>query len=148
MNVELIKKKLNNKNRILLILGIVLVVGISIFLVLNRNNIFKSKKIAINDKPIIEKINVGSNINEITVTDARIEKLGTVSNIFVKMKNNTNSEIDKTDLKLNVLDNNNNILLVSIINNVEKFNIGSEREIQVATNNDISKAYKYVIEKN
>ena len=147
MNMELFKKKVNNKNKILII-AVILIFGISIFLVINKNNIFKSKKLALNDKTIIEKINVDSNINEITVIDARIEKLNTISNIFIKMKNNTDNEIDKTDLKLTIYDKDNNIVLVSIINNVEKFNIGLEREIQLATNNDISKASKYIIEKN
>ena len=144
---ELIKKKNNNNNKLLLILGIVLVVGLTIVIIVNKNNIFKSKKVSLNDKPIVEKINVDSKINEITVVESRIEKLGKLNNIYIKIKNNTNKEIDKSNLKLTIYDKDNIILLISSINDVEKFNIGEEREVQVATDNDISNASKYIVEK-
>ena len=140
--MELIKK-----DKIIIIVSILIVIGISIFILLNRNNIFKKEISLKEDKLIIEKINVDSKINEIIVIDSRIEKLGKVSNIFIKIKNNTNNEIDKSDLKLIIYDKDNNIVLISNIYNVDKFNIGEEREVQVATNNDISNAYKYIVEK-
>ena len=144
MECELNKK---NNSKLLLIIGIVLVVGITIVIITNRNNIFKSKKVSLNDKPVVEKINVDSKINEIMVVDSRIEKLGKLNDIYIKIKNNTDKEIDKSNLKLTIYDKDNNILLISGINDVEKFNIGEEREVQVATGNDITNASKYIVEK-
>jgi len=63
------------------------------------------------------------------------------------MKNNTNDKIDKSNLKLTIYDKDNNVLLISIINNVKEFNVGDQREIQVSCNNNVSSATKYVIEK-
>lgn len=138
----------NKKTAIIIAIGLVIIIGVIIFLLLNKDNLFnKNKKMIINDKPVVEKIEISNNINEITVIDARIEKLGNISNIFIKIKNNTNGAIDKSDLKLTIYDKDNNAILVSNINNVDKFKVGEEREIQVATSNDITTAVKYVVEK-
>ena len=140
-------KNINNKNKILIIIGIVLVIGIGLFIILNRDNIFKSNnKVAINDKPIVEEIKV-ADFNEITVVSSRIEKLGNIASIYVKIKNNTNDVIDNSNLKLTIYDKDNNILLVSYIENVKKLEIGDEVEFQVSTEKDLNDASKYVVEK-
>ena len=138
----------NNKKKIILIIGIVLVLGIIIFVILNRNNLFKNGIILDNNnKPVVKDIEINNNINELTVLSSRIEKTGKVSSIFVKVKNNTDQEISESDLKLTIYDKDNKVLLISNINKVDKFNVGDEREFQVSTNNDISNATKYVVEK-
>ena len=138
----------NNKKKIILIIGIVLVLGIIIFVILNRNNLFKNGIILDNNnKPVVKDIEINNNINELTVLSSRIEKIGKVSSIFVKVKNNTDQEISESDLKLTIYDKDNKVLLISNINKVDKFNVGDEREFQVSTNNDISNATKYVVEK-
>ncbi len=138
----------NNKKKIILIIGVVLVLGIVIFVILNRNNLFKNGIILDNNnKPVVKDIEINNNINELTVLSSRIEKIGKVSSIFVKVKNNTDQEISESDLKLTIYDKDNKVLLISNINKVDKFNVGDEREFQVSTNNDISNATKYVVEK-
>jgi len=139
-------KGLNNKNKILIIIGIVLVLGISIFIILNSNNIFKKSVALDEDKLIVEKIKI-DDFNEITVLDSRIEKLGKLSDIYVKVKNNTGSNIDKSNLKLTIYDKDNNLLLTSYINEFNNFNVGDEREFQVSTISDISNASKYIVER-
>ena len=136
----------NNKKKIILMIGIVLVLGIILFVILNRNNLFKNG-IILNNKPVVEDIEVNNNINELTVLSSRIERMGKVSSIFIKVKNNTDQEILESDLKLTIYDKDNKVLLISNINKVDKFNVGDEREFQVSTNNDISNATKYVVEK-
>lgn len=121
--------------------------GIVLFTIINRNNIFKNNKAIVNDKPEVENIKVDNTINEITIVNSRIEKLGKSSSIFVKIKNNTNDAINNSNLKLTIFDKDDNILLVSIIQNIDKLEIGDEREFQVTTSNDISNASKYVVEK-
>ena len=138
----------NNKKKIILIIGVVLVLGIVIFVILNRNNLFKNGIILDNNNnPVVKNIEINNNINELTVVNSRIEKIGKVSSIFVKVKNNTDQEISESDLRLTIYDKDNKVLLISNINKVDKFNVGDEREFQVSTNNDISAANKYIVEK-
>ena len=86
----------NNKKKIILIIGIVLVLGIIIFVILNRNNLFKNGIILDNNnKPVVKDIEINNNINELTVLSSRIEKTGKVSSIFVKVKNNTDQVISE-----------------------------------------------------
>ena len=143
------KKILEDKKKLLVIVGIVLVVGIcSVLLISNRNKLSnKNNKVAVNDQPVVEKIEVDSTINEISVISARIEKLNDVSSIYVKIKNNTNSVIDKSDLKLISKDSSDNVLLTSFIKDFNDFKVGEEREFQVSTKNDITNASKYIVEK-
>ena len=143
------KKILEDKKKLLVIVGIVLVVGIcSVLLISNRNKLSnKNNKVAVNDQPVVEKIEVDSTINEISVISARIEKLNDVSSIYVKIKNNTNSVIDKSDLKLIIKDSSDNVLLTSFIKDFNDFKVGEEREFQVSTKNDITNASKYIVEK-
>ena len=148
MDYNLMKKNRNNNKRIIIIIGIILVVGITIFFILNRKNIFKDdKKVAINDKPVVEKIDVTSNINEITVVEGRIEKLNKSSKIFVKIKNNTNDIIEQSNLKLTIYDKDNNILLISVIENLKEIAVGEEKSFQISTKDDITNASKYVVDK-
>ncbi|MBR3660683.1 MAG: hypothetical protein IKN63_02135 [Bacilli bacterium] len=141
-------KGISKRNKIIIIIGIVLVViiGISIFFIIRNNN--KGNKLILDDdKPIVENIKVDNTINEISVVSSRIEKLGKVSSIYVKVKNNTDSIIDKSDLKLTIKDSNDNVILTSYIKEFNNFNIGEEREFQVSTSSDISNASKYIVEK-
>ena len=90
---------------------------------------------------------MNNTINEITVISSRIEKLGKIFSIYVKIKNNTNEVIENSNLKLTVYDKNNNVILVSNIENIKKLDIGSDVEFQVSSEKDMSEAVKYVVEK-
>ena len=142
---NIIRKLVNNK---LLLIGIIVIIGVVVFLVLNRNNIFKNGiLLGGSNKPVVKDITVNNNVSELTVVSSRIEKLDKVSSIYVKVKNNTESEISETDLKLTIYDKDDKVLLISNIYKVDKFGVGDEREFQVSTANDISAAAKYVVEK-
>ena len=112
--------KIDNKKKIIIV-SIILIIGVvSSLLIINKNN----NKLVLNDKPVVEDIKVDSKINEITVVSSRIEKSGKAFSIFVKIKNNTDSVIENSNLKLSILDKNNEVILVSIIENVPKLEIG------------------------
>lgn len=139
----------NNKNKIIIIVSILLIVGVCVFIILNRNNIFKKIDKIVSNTKVTTNINdkINSNINEITVIEGKVEKIDKAVKIYIKMKNNTNEEIDKSNLKLLVYDINNNLIMETIIENVEKFAVGQERLIEVAANKDLTNASRYVIEK-
>ena len=135
------------KEKIIKIIFIALIVGISGIIIIS--NKVKNSKLLLNE-PIVENIKEDVELNdldEITVIDARIEKLEKTSYIFIKIKNNTNEVINKRDLKLTIKDKDDNILLVSYIKDVEELKTDEERGFQFATDNDIKDAFKYIIEK-
>ena len=137
---------LSDKNKIIILVVIlILVVGLTIFFVIRNHN--NNKLILEEEKPVVEKIEINNTINEISVVSSRIEKLGRVSSIYVKVKNNTDSIIDKSDLKLTIKDKDDNILLTSYIKEFNDFKVSEEREFQVSTESDITAASTYTVEK-
>ena len=139
-------KELFKNKKVLIIIGIVLVIGLGLFFILNKD-IIKNGFILDNGKPIVKEIKVDNKLKEISVISSRIESVGKFSSIFIKIKNNTGSDIDKSDLKLTIYDKNNKLLLTSYIKEFNDFKVNEEREFQVSTNSDISDASKYVVEK-
>ena len=97
MDKEIIKKNNKKKKRLIIIIGIILVIGIGLFIILNRDNLFKnnntSNNIVANDKPVVENIKVESD-DEITVVSSRIEKMDKNFSILDK----DNQELLKTDV--------------------------------------------------
>ena len=140
---------MKNKKKVIII-GVLIIIGICLItIIILKSNVFKNNKdnIVINKgKPVVEEIEVESN-KEISVISARIEKLDNLSNIFVKIQNNTGSDIDKCDLKLTAFDNDNNIVLESYIKDFDNFKKESIEEFQVSSTNDLSKASVYKVEK-
>ena len=134
-----------NKKKILIGVLIIIVIGLVIFIILNNNKNNDKNNNKNNDKPIVENIEVESK-NEITVIGARIEKLGNLSNIFVKIQNNTGNDIDKCDLRLTAFDKDNNMILESYVRDFKDFKEGAIEEFQVTSTNDLSNASKYVVE--
>ena len=132
--------KLNKKVTTIIIVVIALLVLIISAIVIKK--IIPNK-----EKTIVEKIKV-NDFNELTVISSRIEKQGTLSSIFIKVKNNTDKAIENGSLKLTVYDKDDKVLLISNIENVKKLEVGDEVEFQVSTNKDMSNAKKYVVEKN
>ena len=139
-------KELFKNKKVLIIIGIVLVIGLGLFFILNKD-IIKNGFILDNGKPIVKEIKVDNKLKEISVISSRIESVGKFSSIFIKIKNNTGSDIDKSDLKLTIYDKNNKLLLTSYIKEFNDFKVNEEREFQVSTNSNISDASKYVVEK-
>ena len=135
-----------NKKKILIGVLIIIVIGLVIFIILNNNKNKDKNNNKNNDKPIVENIEVESK-GEITVIGSRIEKLGNLSNIFVKIQNNTGNDIDKCDLRLTAFDKDNNMILESYVRNFKDFKEGAIEEFQVTSTNDLSNASKYVVEK-
>ena len=135
-----------NKKKILIGVLIIIVIGLVIFIILNNNKNKDKNNSKNNDKPIVENIEVESK-GEITVIGSRIEKLGNLSNIFVKIQNNTGNDIDKCDLRLTAFDKDNNMILESYVRNFKDFKEGAIEEFQVTSTNDLSNASKYVVEK-
>ena len=135
--------KIDNKKKIIIIIIILIIGVVSSLLIINKNN----NKLVLNDKPVVEDIKVDSKINEITVVSSRIEKSGKSFSIFVKIKNNTDSVIENSNLKLSILDKNNEVILESIIENVPKLEIGSEVEFQVSSETELKDVSKYIVEK-
>ena len=142
----LIKKK-DNKKKIIIMAVIVLIIGIIVFITINRYNLLKNKGIGVdNDEVIVKDIKV-DDFDEITVVNARVEKKGKASSIYVKVQNNTGEDMEECDLKLIVTDANNKVLTTSYIKNFKNLKIGDSREFQVSTNDDLSNASSYVVEK-
>ena len=135
-----------NKKKIIIGVLIIIVIGLVIFIILNNNKYKDKNNNKNNDKPIVENIEVESK-GEITVIGARIEKLGNLSNIFVKIQNNTGNDIDKCDLRLTAFDKDNNMILESYVRDFKDFKEGAIEEFQVTSTNDLSNASKYVVEK-
>lgn len=135
-----------NKKKIIIGVLIIIVIGLGIFIILNNNKNKDKNNSKNNDKPIVENIEVESK-SEITVIGARIEKLGNLSNIFVKIQNNTGNDIDKCDLRLTAFDKDNNMILESYVRDFKDFKEGAIEEFQVTSTNDLSNASKYVVEK-
>ena len=98
MDKEIIKKNNKKKKRLIIIIGIILVIGIGLFIILNRDNLFKNNNISNNivandNKPIVENIKVESD-DEIIVVSSRIEKMDKNFSILDK----DNQELLKTDV--------------------------------------------------
>lgn len=142
---KLIKKILSHK-KIIIIIGIVLILLISLFIIFNRSNIFKSNKLVIDKNTTVEKIKV-DDFDEITVLSSRIEREDNSSSIYIKIKNNTKEVIDNSNLKLTIYDKDKNLLLESKIENIKRLEIGAEVEFQVSTNNNLKDASIYIVEK-
>ena len=135
------KLKLKKRLKIIIVIFFIIISFIIIGVVV-INNIKPDK-----EKAVVEKIKV-QDFNKLTVVSSRIEKFGTLNSIYVKVKNNTDKTIENGSLILTIYDKDDNVLLVSNIENVKKLEVGDEVEFQVSTNKDLSKAKKYVVEKN
>ena len=130
MDKEIIKKNNKKKKRLIIIIGIILVIGIGLFIILNRDNLFKNNNISNNivandNKPIVENIKVESD-DEIIVVSSRIEKM---------------------DKNFSILDKDNQELLKTDVEIVKRLEIGDEVEFQVSSKKDINEAFKYIVKR-
>ena len=140
-----------NKRKIIIflmvfVLGIMIIISIK-YLSFQFNNSKPNKN---EPEKVLKKEEIEINgIEEISIIKSEVVQTNKTYNIYLTIKNISGHELEKSNLKILIKDQDNNIIEETFIQDVEKLEIDEERGIQISTVKDISKDknYKYFLER-